>query len=87
AATAALPGAGEHATPPLHGVTQPPQAQRVPDRRQAPEQSITGREAPRTSTQPPLQTAQIPQPRPDFREPARHAQPQPQPERAVPAPR
>ncbi|MCO8611327.1 hypothetical protein KGP95_05185 [Burkholderia multivorans] len=87
AATAALPGAGEHATPPLHGVTQPPQAQRVPDRRQAAEQSITGREAPRTSTQPPLQTAQIPQPRPDFREPARHAQPQPQPERAVPAPR
>ncbi|MBU9545575.1 hypothetical protein LGM48_09080 [Burkholderia multivorans] len=87
AATAALPGAGEHATPPIHGVTQPPQAQRVPDARQAPEQSITRREAPRTSTQPPLQTAQIPQPRPDFREPARHAQPQPQPERAVPAPR
>ncbi|PRF76569.1 hypothetical protein C6Q12_12745 [Burkholderia multivorans] len=87
AATAALPGAGEHATPPLHGVTQPRQAQRVPDARQAPEQSITRREAPSTSTQAPLQTAQIPQPRPDFREPARHAQPQPQPERAVPAPR
>ncbi|MBU9133556.1 hypothetical protein KTD17_11190 [Burkholderia multivorans] len=87
AATAALPGAGEHATPPLHGVTQPPQPQRVPDARQAPEQSITRREAPRTSTQPPLQTAQIPQPRPGFREPARHAQPQPQPEHAVPAPR
>ncbi|WP_261529297.1 DUF6600 domain-containing protein [Burkholderia multivorans] len=87
AATAALPGAGEHATPPLHGVTQPPQAQRVPDTRQAPEQSNARREAPSTSTQAPLQTAQIPQPRPDFREPARHAQPQPQPERAVPAPR
>ncbi|KOE25894.1 DUF6600 domain-containing protein [Burkholderia multivorans] len=87
AATAALPGAGEHAAPPLHGVAQPAQAQHAPDARQAPEQSNARREAPRTSAQPPLQTAQIPQPRPDFREPARHAQPQPQPERAVPAPR
>ncbi|KGC02994.1 fecR family protein [Burkholderia multivorans] len=87
AATAALPGAGEHAAPPLHGVAQPPQAQHAPDARQAPEQSTARHEAPRTSAQPPLQTAQIPQPRPDFREPARHAQPQPQPERAVPAPR
>ncbi|HDR9289657.1 TPA: hypothetical protein QDB46_004830 [Burkholderia multivorans] len=87
AATAALPGAGGHAAPPLHGVAQPAQAQHAPDARQAPEQSNARREAPRTSAQPPLQTAQIPQPRPDFREPARHAQPQPQPERAVPAPR
>ncbi|MCA8316419.1 hypothetical protein LGN43_19250 [Burkholderia multivorans] len=87
AATAALPGAGEHAAPPLHGVAQPPQAQHAPDARQAPEQSTARHEAPRTSAQAPLQTAQIPQPRPDFHEPARHAQPQPQPERAVPAPR
>ncbi|PRE57691.1 DUF6600 domain-containing protein [Burkholderia multivorans] len=87
AATAALPGGGENAAPPLHGVAQPPQAQHAPDARQAPEQSTARHEAPRTSAQAPLQTAQIPQPRPDFREPARHAQPQPQPERAVPAPR
>ncbi|HEF4735979.1 DUF6600 domain-containing protein [Burkholderia multivorans] len=87
AATAALQGAGEHAAAPLHGVAQPPQAQHAPDARQAPEQSIARHEAPRTSAQAPLQTAQIPQPRPDFHEPARHAQPQPQPERAVPAPR